>query len=115
MRDEVLRWLVANGINESYGARPLLALMNRKLEGALGRVLLAAAEETTITGQFVPAAGNSDCVREKRISEGYTDRLRLHPLRSGNKLTRTDYEGKRALLYVLGRIAYSHTSSASAR
>ncbi len=64
--DDALRWLVANGINEKYGARPLLALMNRELEGALGRVLLAAAEATKITGQFVPAAGNSGITLERR-------------------------------------------------
>jgi ATP-dependent Clp protease ATP-binding subunit ClpA len=49
-----LRWLIENGINEKYGARPLLALMSRELEGALGRELIVRPVGTKIKGRFVP-------------------------------------------------------------
>ena len=56
---DALRWLIENGINEKYGARPLLALMSRELEGALGRELIVRPEGTKIKGRFVPAGSNS--------------------------------------------------------
>ena len=49
-----VRWLIENGINEKYGARPLLALMSRELEGALGRELIVRPVGTKIKGRFVP-------------------------------------------------------------
>jgi ATP-dependent Clp protease ATP-binding subunit ClpA len=51
---DALRWLIENGINEKYGARPLLALMSRELEGALGRERIVRPIGTKIKGRFVP-------------------------------------------------------------
>jgi ATP-dependent Clp protease ATP-binding subunit ClpA len=57
--DETMLWLVENGTNEKYGARPLLALMSRELEGALGRALIGQPDGASVRGRFVPAAKNS--------------------------------------------------------